>query len=140
LLGIVGESFTQSRFYADPHFGAEKALRLYEEWIKRCFSPNSTPVILALHEKEGIGFVTCELDTATHGRLGLVAVARQARERGCGSALIKAAIGHFRHSGIRSVTVATQGSNVSAQRLYQKCGFRIREVNLWFHLWADNLS
>jgi len=33
------------------------------------------------------------------------------------------------------VTVVTQGLNVPAQRLYQKSGFLVSSVYLWYHLW-----
>jgi hypothetical protein len=37
--------------------------------------------------------------------------------------------------------VVTQARNVPAQRLYQKCGFITRSVELWFHRWsADALQ
>jgi hypothetical protein len=29
----------------------------------------------------------------------------------------------------------TQGKNIAAQRLYQKNGFLIRDLQLWYHKW-----
>jgi dTDP-4-amino-4,6-dideoxy-D-galactose acyltransferase len=37
---------------------------------------------------------------------------------------------------MRSVTGATQGRNIVMQRLFQKCGFVTRSVELWYHRWA----
>ena len=31
--------------------------------------------------------------------------------------------------------VVTQGRNIAGQRLYQRCGFLTRSVELWYHKW-----
>jgi RimJ/RimL family protein N-acetyltransferase len=41
----------------------------------------------------------------------------------------------FADQGMDSMEVVTQGRNVAAQRLYQKCGFATKEVQLWYHHW-----
>jgi hypothetical protein len=33
------------------------------------------------------------------------------------------------------VNVVTQGRNSKAQRLYERCGFLTRSVQLWYHRW-----
>jgi dTDP-4-amino-4,6-dideoxy-D-galactose acyltransferase len=54
---------------------------------------------------------------------------------GVGRALVVNAIRWFSGQGVDSVSVVTQGRNVRAQRLYQRCGFTTRSVELWFHRW-----
>jgi ribosomal protein S18 acetylase RimI-like enzyme len=35
----------------------------------------------------------------------------------------------------RNASIVMDGSNIAAQRLYQKCGFRSHKVELWYHKW-----
>lgn len=44
----------------------------------------------------------------------------------------------FAARDIQSVQVVTQGRTISAQRLYQNCGFMTHSVQLWYHKWASN--
>ena len=46
-----------------------------------------------------------------------------------------AALAWFSESGVRDVQVVTQGRNRAALRLYQRCGFVIEAVELWYHRW-----
>ena len=55
--------------------------------------------------------------------------------RGLGQQLVTSALRAFRERGMRVATVVTQGRNIRSQRLYQKCGFVIRSVELWYHRW-----
>jgi ribosomal-protein-alanine N-acetyltransferase len=51
-------------------------------------------------------------------------VAAQHQRRGCGSALLEQVIGQARQMQARSVFLEVRPSNVAAQRLYQRFGFR----------------
>jgi RimJ/RimL family protein N-acetyltransferase len=44
----------------------------------------------------------------------------------------------FAGQDIKTVHVVTQGRNTRAQRLYQRCGFVTRSMELWYHRWFDN--
>ena len=61
------------------------------------------------------------------GQIGLVGVSRIARGRGIGQALLLESLHWFSGQGMASAEVATQGRNIPAQRLYQKCGFVTKE-------------
>jgi dTDP-4-amino-4,6-dideoxy-D-galactose acyltransferase len=67
----------------------------------------------------------------------LVGVSEKARGRGLGRELLINAIRWFSAEGVEVVTVVTQGRNVGAQRLYQRCGFTTRSAELWFHRWSS---
>jgi ribosomal protein S18 acetylase RimI-like enzyme len=65
-----------------------------------------------------------------------VGLAPEAQGRGLGRQLIQAAIGFFERQAATRITVVTQGRNVRAQRLYQRCGFVTESLLLWYHWWA----
>jgi dTDP-4-amino-4,6-dideoxy-D-galactose acyltransferase len=140
LIHISRDAYTQSRFYNDPYLSREKSSLLYQTWIRRsCLEGFADVVWVAEHEGQPAGYVTCKLDhDQREGSISLVGIAEQARGQGVGQALIFHALDWFAGQGMQRVSVVTQGSNIAAQRLYQKCGFLTRSVQLWYHRWFEN--
>ena len=62
-------------------------------------------------------------------------MARQARGQGLGGTLVAGAVSWFAGEGLATVSVVTQARNVTSQRLYQRCGFVTRSVQLYYHKW-----
>jgi RimJ/RimL family protein N-acetyltransferase len=62
-----------------------------------------------------------------HGaELGGFYVAPECRRRGCGRALLDAALSHARAvGGVRQLKVTVNAANLAAKRLYQSSGFRL---------------
>lgn len=86
----------------------------------------------------GVGYMTVHADRAAgQGSLGLSSVAPEARRQGVGQALVRGAVAWCHEHGLGEVTVVTQGRNVPALRVFESCGFRIRDVRLWFHKWYE---
>ena len=137
LAAIARVSHTDSRFYWDGGFPRELCDRLYETWIEKSLAGDARRVLVAEHDGEAAGYITCDWSGDT-GRIGLIAVAKQVRGTGMGSALVQAALAVFHEAGVRRVTVVTQGRNVPAQRLYQRCGFVTSAVEIWYHAWFEN--
>jgi dTDP-4-amino-4,6-dideoxy-D-galactose acyltransferase len=135
LLRISENSFRESRFYRDPGFPKGKAGELFRLWVARGVTEGSFFTVLERDEAAVQGFLTGRGEGSGRGRIDLVAVASDHRGRGVGSRLLAAARTEFRRRDLRTISVATQGSNVAAQRLYQEGGFRTREVGIWFHAW-----
>ncbi len=136
LRAMTDSSYQDSRFYYDGHFSQEACDRLYEIWIEKSLSGFAQVVLVMGEPGQPEGFVTCDaiLPEAV-GKIGLVGVARSRRGRGVGQALVLESLHWFARQGMKSVQVATQGRNISAQRLYQKCGFLTKEVRFWYHRW-----
>lgn len=133
---IARSAHRDSRFYQDGRFPRERCDRLYETWIERSVQGWAQAVLVA--DGDGVlGYVTCHSDTPVEGRIGLVGVAPDAQGRGVGRALVAAAIRWFAERGHERVIVATQGRNVRALRLYERCGFVTRSLQLWYHRWFD---
>jgi len=59
------------------------------------------------------------------------------QNRGMGKTLLKDAVAWLEERGAKQVTVVTQGRNIKGLRLYQKCGFAIHSVKLWYHRWFN---
>ncbi len=137
LASIARGSYSHSRFCVDPHFSPARSQELYCEWIRKSVRGLADAVLVAEGPGGVAGFVTCSSD-GEKGAIDLVGVAENARGRGLGSVLIKAAKAHFVHErACVEVHVVTQARNLAAQRLYQNEGFRTASVGLWFHKWFE---
>ena len=137
LVSIARGSYSLSRFCVDPHFGSARSQDLYCEWIRKSLRGFADAVLVADGPNGVQGFITCSCE-ADKGVIGLVGVAENARGLGVGSVLIQAAKAYFvRERACSEARVVTQARNVSAQRLYQKEGFRTASVGLWFHKWFE---
>lgn len=137
LLRLARVAFTESRFYRDKNFPPGKAEELFALWTERGVREPQFFTVMRRHESSPAGFLTGRVTDDGSGHIDLVAVSDELRGRGIGARLLAAALGEFRRRGCRAVSVATQGSNTAAQRLYQAQGFRTRSVHLWFHLWIQ---
>ncbi|MGA9624552.1 MAG: GNAT family N-acetyltransferase [Bryobacteraceae bacterium] len=133
---IAGESHRDSRFYVDGNFPPSACGEMYRVWIERsCREPGlACAVFVAERERCPVGYISCRVATEV-GHIGLVAVDGKCRNLGLGARLVCQALSWFGAQGVRRVAVVTQGSNVPAQRLYQKSGFLISSVQLWYHRW-----
>jgi dTDP-4-amino-4,6-dideoxy-D-galactose acyltransferase len=134
LMDLAGSSHTDSRFYADPDFPRELCSGLYRMWIRKSCHGYARAVLVAEKDGQPAGYVTCNW-SGDDGQIGLIAVSPWAQGQGIGISLVNAAIQECRDNGINRISVVTQGRNIPAQRLYQRCGFMTRSLQLWFHKW-----
>ncbi|HEX8235080.1 MAG TPA: GNAT family N-acetyltransferase [Abditibacteriaceae bacterium] len=138
LRNLARISHRDTRFYRDGNFPTDLCDRLYETWIEKSCQGQADAVFVARLDGQAVGYVTCHLEANNDvraGSIGLVGVAAEAQRKGFGQALIETAVQWFDGRGVERITVVTQGHNVAAQRLYQKCGFATCEVQFWFHRW-----
>jgi dTDP-4-amino-4,6-dideoxy-D-galactose acyltransferase len=133
---IANSSYHNTRFYYDEHFSREACDRLYETWIEKSVNGYAQAVLVVGKPGQPEGFITCHTNPPdTKGHIGLIGVSEVTRGRGIGRTLLLEALQWFADQGMASMEVVTQGRNVAAQRLYQKCGFATKEVKLWYHHW-----
>jgi dTDP-4-amino-4,6-dideoxy-D-galactose acyltransferase len=138
LLPIARTAHSASRFYSDPHFDRERCAALYELWLTKSFKDYAEAVLVAEDKGRAAGYITCHLRESKAGQIGLVGVDERARGHGFGRQLVAAALRWFAAHECERVRVVTQGGNVASQRLYQGCGFRAQQVQLWYHLWFSD--
>lgn len=134
LRDLAGDTLRDTRFGKDPGFAPDRVAALYARWIDRDFAENH--ILVAPDEQDRpVGLVTCSRSTSGEGRIGLFAVHPAQAGQGLGRRLLDTARSWFATEDCAAVHVATQASNVAAQRAYQAQGFRTISADLWFHLW-----
>ncbi len=136
LLPIAAASHSDSRFFQDGRFPPEKCASLYEAWIRTAAEDPGRHIAIAQMHGRVAGYCISEFKVLPP-KISLIAVESFLRRSGVGSALVLAALTEFAERGASSATVATQGRNVTSQRLYQRCGFVTKTVELWFHRWRS---
>jgi dTDP-4-amino-4,6-dideoxy-D-galactose acyltransferase len=137
LTSLAGKAFTTTRFFVDYHFPSHASSSLYVKWLTSALDDREASVVLV--DASCSGFIACKLNRAESvGSIELIAVAPVAAGRGLGSALVCGAGALFKREGLASAHVVTQAQNVSAQRLYQRFGYRTRAVAIWLHRWRSN--
>jgi len=134
LKAIARQSHSDSRFYFDGRFPKERCDDLFETWIERSCQGWAAAVFVGELDGAVAGYCSCHFE-GDAGSIGLMAIAPQAQGRSLGRCLVGAAISYAKSRGISRLNVVTQGRNVRAQRLYQKCGFVTESVRLWYHKW-----
>lgn len=133
---IAGQVYTKTRFSLDRNFDQNRVAEFYKEWATENCRNKSHKVFVATYGSDILGFITCQNEnTCTIGRIGLLALKESAQGKGYGQQLVQAAKHHFFLSNRTEVRVVTQARNISAQRIYQACGFRTFNVGLWYHKW-----
>ncbi len=138
LARIAGSAHGITRFYADPRLPDARCDALYETWLRKSCAGWADIVLVAERDGTPSGFVTVDVDEKTaSASIGLIAVAADSRGAGLGTDLVRGALAHAHARDAQVVTVVTQGRNVAAQRLFQRCGFVTRSTELWFHRWFE---
>ena len=132
---IARTAHYDTRFFKDLNFGRLKCAMLYEKWIDRDFEVGQMLGFFPDHLAEAGGYVTFSQESSEIARIGLIAVEESLRGRGGGRILLDAAMSAAAESGAKKIRVATQGTNVAALKLYEKAGFRVCDVKIWFHRW-----
>jgi dTDP-4-amino-4,6-dideoxy-D-galactose acyltransferase len=132
---LASENHTQTRFFNDPNFGVEKARLLYSTWIENSIRGYADIVMIAEDMNKISGYITGHLNSDGSGQIGLVGVSKSMRGYGIGELLIRTILFWFYQHGVEKIQVVAQGSNIPALYLYQKTGFFISSVQLWYHKW-----
>lgn len=140
LQAIAAVSHRDTRFYFDGHFDRARCDQLYETWIANSLHGFAQAVLVAERGGRPLGYVTLHLRDSESGpesQIGLIAIAPGHQGGGLGRLLVEHSLEWARGNRARVMKVVTQGRNVPAQRLYQRCGFVTASFELWYHRWFD---
>jgi dTDP-4-amino-4,6-dideoxy-D-galactose acyltransferase len=132
---IAGSSHYDSRFYFDSRFSKPACDALYETWIEKSCMGYADAVLVAEVEGRAAGYISLHLKEGNVGQIGLVGVRAGAQGQGLGKNLISESLRWFAGKGVERVVVVTQRRNLAAQRIYQKFGFTLASVEVWYHRW-----
>ncbi|PID98262.1 MAG: GNAT family N-acetyltransferase [Actinobacteria bacterium] len=78
-----------------------------------------------------LSLATFEIPTGLRAWIEDVVVDNAARGQGAGQALVEAAVTYAGEIGARSVDLTSRPSREAANRLYKRCGFELRETNVY---------
>jgi dTDP-4-amino-4,6-dideoxy-D-galactose acyltransferase len=135
LRAIAAVSHHDSRFYADPGFAPARVNALYEAWIEKSCQDETMVVLVAHWQGQVAGYLACACDSAQTGRISLIAVAAGFQGQGIGRALLETGREWFIDRQLHDVVVVTQGRNTRAIRMYERLGFTVQGLQLWYHRW-----
>ena len=138
LEAIASKSHTDSRFFYDPCFSNELCEKMYKIWIRKSIEGYADMVFVPELDGKPSGYITCSFNSvekSKSGVIGLMGVSEKVRGRGVGSRLIQRSLSFFQKNHIEYIEVVTQGRNITAQRNYQKNGFRTSRIKLSYHKW-----
>lgn len=141
LRGIARDAHSASRFYFDPCFPKETCQAFYETWIETSCRGYADFVLVAEVDSQPVGYATCHLPVdARPARIGLLGIDPAHQGKGIARALVESALLWFQNNRVSTVEIVTQGRNIAAQCLYQRCGFLTKAMQLWYHRWFATCS
>lgn len=136
LARIAATAFHATRYAADPRFPRDAVARLYDTWLRNSCAGFADEVLVLGPPGAAQGFVTLHAaPSSREARIGLIAVAGDCRGSGAGRRLVEGAVDWAQRRDCHELRVITQGNNVAAQRLYQRCGFVTLSAQTWYHAW-----
>lgn len=139
LINLAIQSGIYSRFKVDKNISKDKFEEMYRLWMINSLSRKIANEVFAFNENNEIaGFVTLG-EKNNRADIGIIAVDNQFRGNGIGKKLMMSAEKWFSNSGYKSIQVVTQGNNVPACKLYEKCGYTIESVEYFYHIWNKRL-
>jgi dTDP-4-amino-4,6-dideoxy-D-galactose acyltransferase len=136
---LAERSHRDSRFYADGNFPAAACDELFAKWIDRSVRDRDfagSVLVPQIEANRPAGYITCAVKEGV-GQIGLIAVDENFRKMGVGGRLLAESSRWFAKQGVERVSVVTQGRNIPALRMYQRYGFSIESIHLWFHWWRN---
>lgn len=134
LRAIARTVHRDTRFYFDQHFDRAKCDQFYETWIEKSLRGYARAAFVAEADGKAVAYVTCHL-RGDEAQIGLLGVADGYRGASLGSTLLRHFLIWAAKENAKRAVVITQGRNIRAQRLYQRCGFVTASCQLWYHRW-----
>ena len=124
-----------SRFARDDSFPHEKFTALYKTWIRKSVSGEMANEVLVIRKNNHIaGMITLSNKNGV-GNIGLISVEEEFRGRKFGQQLVCDGQRWFIQNGCHTAHVVTQGNNLPACRLYEKCGYQKIKIEFYYHFW-----
>ncbi|MDY2941782.1 MAG: GNAT family N-acetyltransferase [Varibaculum sp.] len=78
-----------------------------------------------------LSLATFEIPTGVRAWIEDVVVDGNTRGKGAGQELVETAVTHAKNIGARTVDLTSRPAREAANRLYRRCGFELRETNVY---------
>lgn len=78
-----------------------------------------------------LSLILFKIPTGLRAWIEDVVVSEATRGQGAGQQLVEAAVKFAQHRGARTVDLTSRPTREAANRLYQRCGFALRETNVY---------
>ena len=124
-----------SRFARDDSFPHEKFTALYKTWIRKSVSGEMANEVLVIKKNNRIAGMITLSNKNGFGDIGLISVDEEFRGRKFGQQLVYDAQRWFIQNGCHTAHVVTQGDNLPACHLYEKCGYQKIKIEFYYHFW-----
>lgn len=129
---IVSDLYIYSRF-REPWFTAKERNSFYQRWIENSVYSKFDDCCLVLRSQGYIsGFVTVRIQGLV-ATIGLIGVTTPFQGKGIGKQLLELVQNYSASKKAKIIKVATQTSNISAAKLYEKNGFSVTNISYWFY-------
>ena len=129
------QSGEHSRFRVDANFSYKNFSDLYLTWIRKCVSRELADETLVILQANQIAGMVTVAQAQGVGSIGLIAVDEQFRGQQFGQGLVYDALRWSIQHGCRTAQVVTQGDNLAACNLYEKCGYHRKAAAYVYHFW-----
>jgi GNAT superfamily N-acetyltransferase len=129
----------RGHYHADSRLDREKCDEAYVSWAYRsCISREMADEVLVA-ERQGriVGFITLKIHSPEEGEGPLYGVDPSIQGHGIGRNLVIGALRWFGTKGIQKMTISTQITNLSSQKVWVRLGFEPSQAQYTFHKWFD---
>lgn len=132
LISIVNNAYQYSRF-CSPWFSPADRERFYATWVEKAVLGQFDDICLCIkNEEKVLGFITLKkIDSIC--RIGLIAVAEDARGQQIGSRLMNLANSYALKQQLSTIQVATQLANIPAINFYNKLNYKTNSISHWLY-------
>ena len=135
LIDLALEAGINSRYKLDPKLSPFFE-EFYKKWLENSLNRTFADDVLIIKNKQGfLGFITLRKEDESSTSIGLLAVNKDFKRIGIGSALIKAAENWVFSNNLQYLKVVTQKSNKNACLFYKNMGFNLFDIDYTFHIW-----
>ena len=135
LIDLAIQSGIYSRFNVDKRIGKERFEEMYTLWMINSLNRKiAKDVLVFIENSDLLGFVTLG-EKNSIADIGIIAVDHLSRGKGIGKILMTSAEKWFADLGYKSIQVVTQAGNNPACRLYESCGYMVKKVDFFYHIW-----